>query len=91
MKPLWLICAVLLTACGCAKKKIEVQSDGCYHGSVGGDPIDACGNKTYTLDGDPKCGIFVMKDDGTYLRARIKGKGPWQETTTHFDSVTVCD
>ena len=89
MKPLLVLCALLLVACGCSKK-VEVQSDGCYHGTVGGQWIDACGNKTYKLDGDPKCAVFVRKDDGTFLRARIKG-GRWQETTTPFDSVTVCD
>lgn len=91
MRLLLMCCAVALLACGCSKKKIEVQSDGCFHGNVGGKFVDACGNKTYAVEGDPKCGTFVLKDNGTFLRARIKGKGDWVQTTVHFDSVTVCD
>src|SRR5262249_29515455 len=62
-----LFCVLALATCGCGAKKIEVQSDGCYSGHVGGKFIDACGNQTYALKGDPKCGTFTLKDNGTYL------------------------
>ena len=90
MRLLIVLSVLALATCGCGAKKVEVQSDGCYDGHVGGRAIDACGNQTYALKGDPKCGTFTLKDNGTYLRARIKGRS-WVETTVHFDSVTVCE
>ena len=84
----------LLAATGCAKK-VEIQSDGCWAGTVGTSHVDACGNQTYTLRGDPKCAVLYLKGPmgngtgGTFLRARIKG-GSWTTVNAQFDSLAVC-
>ncbi|HET7224397.1 MAG TPA: hypothetical protein VFK69_01690 [Candidatus Eisenbacteria bacterium] len=83
-----------LLAAGCAKK-VEVQSDGCWAGRIGSSNVDACGNNTYTMHGDPKCAILYLKGPmgngtgGTYLRARIQGRS-WSQVNAQFDSVVVC-
>lgn len=88
------LAAALLGASGCAKK-VEIQSDGCWAGTVGTSHVDACGNQTYSLHGDPKCAVLYLKGPmgngtgGTYLRARIKG-GSWTTVTQQFDSLAVC-
>lgn len=92
------LCACLaLVACGCSKK-VEVDTNGCYHGEVGGKAIDDCGSRSYTLKGDPKCATFFVKgpiagsgipDSMVTLRARIKGSD-WTTTVGVGDSVTIC-
>ncbi len=91
----WLIVtSVLLAACGCSKK-VEVQSDGCWMGTVGSSSVEGCGNKTYTLRGDPKCAEIQFKgpmgngEGGTYLRVRIKGRD-WVAADSVFGFATVC-
>lgn len=97
MRKLLAVCAVLaLTGCS---KKVEVASNGCWSGTVGSSFVSGCGNRTYTLRGEPKCATLHLKPpiDGTpdslaYLRMRVKGK-EWQEVrdATNAPELTVCD
>jgi major membrane immunogen (membrane-anchored lipoprotein) len=80
---------VLLAACGCSQK-VEVRSNVCWEGTVGSSFVDGCGNRTYSLKGDPKCATFSMKGDSGYVQVRIKGKD-WVTTQQPYGSVHVCD
>jgi hypothetical protein len=95
-KVLALVAMLALTGCS---KKVEIVSNGCWSGTVGSSNVEGCGNRTYTLRGEPKCATLHLKsavdgtpDSLTFLRMRVKGK-EWSEVRDAADApeITVCD
>ncbi len=87
-----LVIAVLaLTACGCSKTRLEVESNTCWDGLINDQVrLNGCGNKTYDITSGFKCAVLQKQTTVGYLRARIKSRQVWIETTDEYGIIRVC-
>jgi hypothetical protein len=81
----------LLTGTGCSTR-VEVESSGCWTGSVSGGSVQGCGAQTWSAKAG-ECYVFQKAQQAGYLRARVKGyngNDRWVETSADYGVVTVC-
>jgi len=90
----WLsLLATLLVSAGCSKKHhIQIESDGCWNGSVNNDQfISDCGNASYRVLGTLRCVKVQPSSANThFLRVRLD-EGPWAQNPDSFGVVQVCN
>ncbi|MBI5711102.1 MAG: hypothetical protein HZC42_12505 [Candidatus Eisenbacteria bacterium] len=84
---------LLLGAGGCGRTTLEIQSDTCWQGTVNKTQIylDGCGNKTYKFSSGFKCARLNKRTGEGTLRARIRKKQVWIETTVPYGAIDVCN
>lgn len=88
-----LLLAALLVSAGCSKKhRIEVESDGCWNGTVNNEQfISDCGNASYRVLGVLRCVKVQRSSVSThFLRVRLD-EGPWAQNPDSFGVVQVCN
>jgi hypothetical protein len=89
MRILVLLLAVA-TLAGCSKK-IRVESDTTWEGTVNGAPVSGTGDQTFELNGDTNCYTLKKTTQIGYLRVKIrKGSGMDQSTIDDFGQVEGC-
>ncbi len=90
----WTLLAVtLLVSAGCSKRHhIQVESDGCWNGSVNNEQfISDCGNASYRVLGSLRCVKVQRASTSThFLRVRIDEQ-PWAQNPDSFGVVQVCN
>lgn len=83
-----LLAAAALAGCS---KKIQVESDTTWDGTVNGAAVVGSGNQTYELNGDTNCYSFRKLTAEGYLRVKIKkGSGMDQSVADTLGEVKGC-
>ncbi|HET9325678.1 MAG TPA: hypothetical protein VFQ05_02785 [Candidatus Eisenbacteria bacterium] len=78
------------TLAGCSKK-IRVESDTTWEGTVNGATVTGTGDQTYELNGDTNCYTLKKTTAVGYLRVKIKkGTGSDQSTEAEFGEIRGC-
>jgi hypothetical protein len=83
-----LLAAAALAGCS---KKIRVESDTTWEGTVNGAAVAGSGNESYELNGDTNCYSFKKLTPQGYLRVKItKGSGMDQSVADSLGEVKGC-
>jgi len=85
---LLLLAAATLASCS---KKIQIESDTAWEGTVNSAAVSGTGNQAFELNGDTNCYTLRKTTTEGYLRVRIKkGSGMDQSTMDDHGEVTGC-
>ncbi len=86
-----MMAALAMVACGCSKTRLEVESNTCWDGLINDQVhIHACGNANYDVTSGFNCAVLQKQTTMGYLRARIKKRQVWIETTAEYGLIRVC-